>query len=315
MKGKATAALLLLLFAAGAAAYDPAVILKKNRVQISRDKIYLGDIADFSGIASSDADDLASLYIKRAALPGYSVTVTRETVENQVKKEFKYINVTGPDSVMVYTEKGAVDWDSLIATAKKYVLENMPWKKEDVTVESRGSRGNVDVISGEVLLSVKEEGKTEFKGNVVVPVEITVDGKFYKIVSVPLFVRVNTGCLVASDDIRIREPLAGRYRIEKKDITFLPRGILTDDAQAANSNAKLPITKGTILLDSMFEKEPLFRRGAPVNVAVRIKGISVETSGTSLDEGREGGTVRVKLTNGKLVQGQVSGDGKVIIQK
>jgi flagella basal body P-ring formation protein FlgA len=315
MRCKVITALLLLFYAAGAAAYDPAVILKKNRVQVSRDKICLGDIADFSGINSADADGLASLYIKRAALPGYSVTVTRETVENQVRKEFRYIKVTGPESVTVYTEKGTVAGDALIDIAKKYILENMPWKKEDVAIETKGGRGSIDIMNGEVLLRVKEEGKTEFRGNVVVPVEITVDGKFYKIEPVPLFVRVNTGCLVSSDDIRIREPLSGRYRIEKKDITFLPRGILTDEAQAANKAAKRPIAKGTILLDSMFEKEPLFRRGAPVNVAVRIKGISVETTGTALDEGREGDTARVKLLNGKMVQGRVSGDGKVIIQK
>ncbi len=315
MRSRVLAVIFICLLASGAAAYDPEVILKKEKVTIARDKIYLGDIADFSGLSSDDADDLSSIYIKRAALPGYSLRVTKANVFNQVKKEFRYIKVSGPQTVTVFTEKSAVKRQDLIDAAEKFVYGSMPWKKEDAIIEAKGRKSDVDVIGGEVLLKVREGSKTDFKGNVVIPVEITVDGKFYKLEPISLLVKVTTDCLVASRDIRVREPIDGRVKSERKEITFMPGGILTDAAQASNKIAKRNIRAGTILTGGMFESAPLFRRGSAVTVVAKVGKISVETTGTSFEEGREGKLVKVRLVSGKIVEGKVAADGKVIIKK
>jgi flagella basal body P-ring formation protein FlgA len=315
MRSGVLAVLFICLLVNIAAAYDPEVIIKKERVTVAKDKIYLGDIADFSGLSSEDADDLASIYIKRAALPGYGLKVTKANVFNQVKKEFRYIKVSGPETVEVFTEKSAVKRQDLIAAAEKFVYDNMPWKKEDVIIEVKGKQADVDVMGGEVLLKVREDSRTDFLGNVIVPVEITADGRFCKLEPVSLLVKVTTECLIASEDIHAREPLAGRVKSERKEITFMPGGILTNPAQASNKIAKRNIMAGTILVDGMFESAPLFRRGSQVSVVVKVRNISVETTGTSFEEGREGGTVKVKLISGKVIEGKVAPDGKVIIEK
>lgn len=296
-------------------AYEPVVILKKNSVEISRDKIYLGDIADTSGMDEGMAEDLATLYIKRAARPGFSVKVTRENVVNQVLKEFRAVKVTGSDFVQVITAKTEVTAEELAETARKYILENMPWKSEDVEITPGKSRGNTSVISGTVLLKVKEDNKLDFKGNQIVPVEITVDGKFYKLEPVMMFVRAKADCLVAAEDIKAREPLGNRVAVEKKDVTYYPGGVMTDISNAAGKISKRAIMKGTLLTQEMFESAPLFRRGSTVNVVVKIRGVSVETTAAAMADGREGARVKVKLENGKLLEGAVSAQGKVIIEK
>lgn len=297
------------------AVYEPAVILKKNRVEISKDKIYLGDVADISGVDSGAAEDLATIYIKRAALPGYAVKVTSLNVENQVRKEFRNIKITGPESVEVYTAKAEVTRQELVETAKKYVLEKMPWKADDVEIDPAGNRGNTDVIAGNVLLKVKEDNNIDFKGNILVPVEIYVDARFYKMEPVMLLVKAKADCLVASEDIRAREPLGGRVLTVKKDITYFPGNVMTDISKAANKIAKRSIMKGAVLSGDMFESAPLFRRGSTVYVAVQIRSVSVETTGTALSEGREGGAVKVKMPSGKILEGTVSAEGKIIIIK
>jgi flagella basal body P-ring formation protein FlgA len=308
--------LLLLAVSAGlSAAYEPAVILKKNTVEISKDRIYLGDVADISGVDANAAEDLSTIYIKRAALPGYSIKVTRANVENQVKKEFRAIKVTGPEYVEVFTEKAEVPGADMVETAEKYVLDNMPWKKEDVEITPPGKKRNAGIIGGTVLLKVKQDNKISFRGNIMVPVEIYVDGRFNKLETVMLLVKVKAACLIASDDIKAREPLAGRVITDKKDITFIPGNVMTDISMAANKIAKRSIIKGTVLCADMFESAPLFRRGSTVNVAVKIRNISVETTGTALGDGREGGPAKVKLESGKTLEGTVSTEGKVIIEK
>jgi flagella basal body P-ring formation protein FlgA len=308
----------LFMFAAGAAvayAYEPLVILKKDSVTVTKDKIYLGDVADFSGVESDDADDLSTIYIKRAALPGYSVTVTKENVENQVKREFRYMKFSGPEKVTVYTGKTDISGGSLVETAEKYITDNMPWNRDDVVITAKTGRDSTSVIKGNVLLKVKEDNKIDFKGNVLVPVEIIVDGRFYKLEPVSLLVKVNAECLVASEDIRARQPLDGRARVEKKDVTYFPGNVLTDISKISGMLAKRSIMKGSVLSADMFESAPLFRRGGMVSVVARIRGVSVETTGTAFSEGREGETVKVKLINGKMLEGKVSPDGKVIIER
>lgn len=301
----------------GSAAYadEPAVLLKKNRVTVSKDKIYLADVADFPGIDSGTAEDLATLYIKRAALPGFSIRVNRTTVENQVRKEFRTVKISGPAYVEVFTAKSEVSREEITETAKKYILENMPWKKEDVEISPGTGRGNIDVISGMVLLKVKEDNKIDFKGSIIVPVEISVDGKFYKIEPVMLFVKAKADCLTASEDLRARELLNGRVAVEKKDVTYFPGSVLTDISKLERKITKRAIMKGAVLSMDMVESAPFFRRGSIVAVVVKIRGITIETSGTAMDEGREGSAAKVKLASGKMVEGTVSGNGKVIIER
>jgi flagella basal body P-ring formation protein FlgA len=84
---------------------------------------------------------------------------------------------------------------------------------------------------------------------------------------------------------------------------------------AVSKTAKRGIPEGTLLLDQMFEKPSLFRRGDTVGVIVAIKGLSVETDGSVLRDGREGDIVKVKLGTGKIVEGKVNSEGKVKIEK
>lgn len=315
MKLRLFAFIFLVFAAACEAAYEPAVILKKNTVEISKDRIYLGDVADFSGVDASAAEDLSTTYIKRAALPGYSVKVTRINVENQVRKEFRAIKIAGPESVEVYTAKAVVSRERLLETARDYILLNMPWQKEDVEIIPAKNRGDIEVIKGTVLLKVREDNKLDFKGSLIVPVEVIVDGKFYKIEPVSLLVKVKANCLVAAENIRVREPLEGKAAVEKRDVTYFPGDLMTDLSKTAGKSAKRAIMKGTILAPGMFESAPFFRRGGLVSVVVKIRNITVETAGTALGDGREGSRVKVKLETGKLVEGVVSGDGKVIIEK
>jgi flagella basal body P-ring formation protein FlgA len=95
----------------------------------------------------------------------------------------------------------------------------------------------------------------------------------------------------------------------------MPGSVMTDVSMAANKLAKHAIMKGTVLSTDMFESAPMFRRGSTVNVVVKIRNISVETIGTALADGREGAAAKVKLESGRTLEGTVSSEGKVIIEK
>ncbi|MEI7541643.1 MAG: flagellar basal body P-ring formation chaperone FlgA [Candidatus Riflemargulisbacteria bacterium] len=316
MKFKIFAVLFFVFLAVGLVAEGPEVVLKSNDIYIASDKIYLGDIVDFSSIAPKDLEKLQTLYVKRAAVPGFKVVVEKETVQNIVAKAFPYIAVSGLNYVNVYTSKGSVSRDEVENKAKEYVLKNMPWQFEAAEVAVKHVKGSVAVIDGIVLLKVKEDGKFNYKGNLIVPVEIDVDGKFYKIEPVAMLIKVNAPCAVAQNNIsRHSGLLMDNIIMETKDITFLPEAIITDIAFFNNKVPLRNIMKGTIVTSDMFESLPLFRRGSLVDVVVKIGTIQVKSEGSALSDGREGDLVKVKLVTGKTVEGKADATGRVIIVK
>ena len=282
---------------------------------LSKEKIYLGDIAGFSGVSGKIKKDLELIYLKSAAVPGKSTVVRKRSVEGLVKRRYKYVKVKGAEKIRVHTEKGLVNRKEVEDTARKYLLENMPWKKNEAEIYIREREKAISVLKGDVHLKVKEDNKIDFRGNEIVPVEIYVNSRFYRIEPVSAVITVKTGCLIASSDIKRGEVVpAGAVSVAEKDITRMPGGVITDPSFLRNRITKRGIMKGTVLLKSMFKRVPLFKRKDKITVIARIKGIIVEAPGTALSEGREGDVVKAELVTGKVVEGKVDKMGRIIIE-
>lgn len=316
MKIKTFLAIVFVLYGTGIFAGGASIILKSNDVYIANDKIYLGEIADFEGVSPNDLEKLQVLYVKRAAVPGFKASVEKEYVANRVAKYFPHITVEGPVRVNVHTSKGTITREEIEKTAKDYILTNMPWQLDAAEVIIKEVKGNVSVTEGTVLLKVKDAGAFNYRGNIVIPVEIHVDGRFYRIEPVSAVVKVNAPCAVAQSDINRRAVMgADSVMMEIRDITYLPDIIITDVSFFNNKASVRNILKGTILTTDMFESLPLFRRGSPVDVIARVRAVQVQVEGTAQSDGREGELVRVRLITGKTVEGRVDSSGKVIITK
>jgi len=294
----------------------PTVVIKDKKIEVAKDKIYLGDIAFINGFDIERQEKLKVLYIVRAAMPGEKVTISKELIENKVKRIYQAAIIEGPDEIEVFTEKSDIAGQDVAKTAKDYLFDHMKWPKEDVEITVSKTREDLQLLQGKVLLKVKDNN-INFKGNVIVPVEIYVNNQFYKIEPVKFFVKVNTECVVSETGIKKGDiPDLTTIIKTKKDITYLPEDVITDPLEIQNRIAKRAISPETVLLYSMFESRPLFKRGDTVYVIVKIKSLEVQSEGQAFSDGREGEKVKVKLINGnKIVEGIVNSDGKVIIEK
>ncbi len=298
--------------------YSAEIILKDKEIVLSKDKIYLGDIADFVGFNEKTIEELSNIYLKKASLPGYKTIIPKELVSNKVFKYYGKVKINGPEKVIINIKKNEINRTDLIKTAETYIKEKMPWQEDEVNIEVKNinDKNSVDVPDGVVLLKVKEDFTTNFKGNVVIPVEIYIDNKFYKIETVSFFIKVTKVCFKSTRNIRSKEKLSDSdIESVKKDITYLPDDIILLREELDNLITKKAILKGTLLLRSMFESIPLFRKGARVYLIVKIKNIQVETEGIALGDGRINDLVRVRLDNKKILEGKVNKEGKVFIKK
>lgn len=98
---------------------------------------------------------------------------------------------------------------------------------------------------------------------------------------------------------------------EKGDLTRLPAGIFTEQAQALGRSVQISMTAGTVLRQEMLKVTPIVQQGQTVKVVSSGNGFSVSAEGLALAKANEGQIVQVKVASGKVVIGIARQGGQV----
>ncbi len=98
---------------------------------------------------------------------------------------------------------------------------------------------------------------------------------------------------------------------ESGDLTQLPAGVFTDQAQAIGRSVNISMNAGTVLRQEMLKISPVVQQGQTVVVMSIGKGFSVSTEGQAMSKANEGQIVQVKVASGQLVTGIARNGGQV----
>jgi flagellar basal body P-ring formation protein FlgA len=92
----------------------------------------------------------------------------------------------------------------------------------------------------------------------------------------------------------------------------LPVGYITDVNALPHYTLARSAPPGTALTADLMVADLVVRHGQEVTLIAQGPGISVRATGKALEDGREGGLVRVQnLTSQKVVQGVVDANGTI----
>ncbi len=98
---------------------------------------------------------------------------------------------------------------------------------------------------------------------------------------------------------------------ETGDLTQLPAGIFTDQAQAIGRTVNISMNSGTILRQEMLKAVPVVQVGQTVVVISKGKGFSVSAEGQAITKANEGQVVQVKVSSGQVLTGIARSGGQV----
>ncbi len=93
-----------------------------------------------------------------------------------------------------------------------------------------------------------------------------------------------------------------------------PSPVLADPSLWVGQVAAQPLQAGQTLRQSMVKAPQLFAFGAQVRVQAQGPGFAITSAGQAMSAGAAGQTVRVKLDNGRIIQGIVLHDGTISAQ-
>lgn len=98
---------------------------------------------------------------------------------------------------------------------------------------------------------------------------------------------------------------------ESGDLTQLPAGVFTEQAQALGRTVNISMNVGTVLRQEMLKVSPVVQQGQTVMLTSIGKGFSVSVEGQAMAKANEGQVVQVKVASGQLVTGIARSGGQV----
>lgn len=98
---------------------------------------------------------------------------------------------------------------------------------------------------------------------------------------------------------------------ESGDLTQLPAGVFTDQAQAIGRFANISMNAGTVLRQEMLKISPVVQQGQTVKLTSIGNGFSVSAEGKAMSKANEGQIVQVKVASGQIVTGIAHNGGQI----
>jgi flagella basal body P-ring formation protein FlgA len=98
---------------------------------------------------------------------------------------------------------------------------------------------------------------------------------------------------------------------ESGDLTQLPAGVFTDQAQAVGRTVNISMNAGTVLRQELLKIAPVVQQGQTVKLLSKGKGFSVSAEGLAMAKANEGQVVQVKAASGQVVTGIARSGGQV----
>ena len=167
--------------------------------------------------------------------------------------------------------------------------------------------------NGEMNIEVKRLSGRPFRGPTIVRVELSVDGRTERAMTVTADTRFFREVLVSGRNVRRGELLqAEMFELEERDITMQKEGYFVDFAALEGGRARRSIGADRIVDQRHFEPVPVVLRGEEITLVLETDHIRISTKGKALQDGGLGQQIRVRnADSGKVIRGEVVEEGTV----
>ncbi len=121
--------------------------------------------------------------------------------------------------------------------------------------------------------------------------------------------------IVLSQSIR-RDEIFNKnmFHFEKKDITTLRSGFVTDAMQIVNKQATRNLSTGAVIIQTNFKAAKIIKRGEKIYITANTSNLSISMAGIAMMDGVKGQNIRVKnIKSQQIIQATVAKPGHVMV--
>ncbi|GMV99811.1 MAG: hypothetical protein AMXMBFR84_09500 [Candidatus Hydrogenedentota bacterium] len=287
----------------------------KPEAYVKGPSVLLGEIADIEG---DNAETLSSVVIVQAALPGVAKKFSASLVESRIRNAgFEgTVAISGSPQITAHTLAQELSAETLTADLQRYIESEMPWEIDDAQITIDIPRQAVVIPEGDVQVQwtagplYRWIGPAAFRGDVIV------DGDVKQTVQVRASVEAYEDVLIVINDVARGSMIsAADISIEKRALSQLRPGTLTEPEEAVGQLAKSTLMAGAVLTNRQIMPRRLIKRNQAVNVETRVRGLSVRGRARAMGDGHAGDMIPLINPDTKAeFYGVVQADGSVLVE-
>jgi flagellar basal body P-ring formation protein FlgA len=285
-------------------------VIGRGDVKIAKDLILLADLAQIQGHDDQLVNRLAAIEIARAPLAGK----TREFDLDQIRIRLRRHHIDLDSIAFQFERPVAVQRDQMEVSVefidnavRKYLMDHLPWKKNDTVIKSIRFSGAARLPAGKLSYRIEAPKQTDYLGSVSLDMWFYINDRFRKRISVSAQIEVFADVVVAKKPI-------GKYEIIQKhdvelirsELSRLPNRPASVIGDVVGKRALHPIYPHTVIGPNDVELPLVVRRGDVVKIIAETSGLCVTARGMVKENGRVGERVQVvNIDSQKTLHAQV----------
>lgn len=131
----------------------------------------------------------------------------------------------------------------------------------------------------------------------------------------PIFINLYKNIVVLTHPIRRGDTFSQTmFEIEKRDVSLLRSGFITDPQSLLNKLATRNLNSGSVVTKSNYTEPKLIKRGDAVTIQISSQNLNISVAGVAVMDGKKGQLIKVKnLKSQQIVQATVKKPGQVIV--
>lgn len=152
-------------------------------------------------------------------------------------------------------------------------------------------------------------------GNVIIPIQVLVDGKRTEKVQVRAKVEIWRDVVASKRRIEKGSLLTGNdVEISKRDVSLLSGRYILDISSVVGNQTRMGISRGTLIQDWMIRAEPFVEKNEEVRMVANLPQGSVTALGIALEDGYLGDKIKIRNRDtNREVRGEIVGTGEVLV--
>jgi len=287
----------------------------KRMAAVRGPDIYLGDIAKVECDDDSLATAFKQVFIRVAAMPGYSCMVNMSDVAGQLIHSGMRARLGGSPQVVVTTESTRVRGSDIVSAARSYVLGQLKREGQEISIELRGRVRDLIIAKGTVSLDPGPLRGASLIGAVTIPVRVMRDGRICEAVQVPLMVRGFRDALVTTKPVSRGESLNERNLcIRKCEITNVRGEVLSNMEDVRGKIAARTLPAGAVLKTDHLAKVEVVQRGELVTVRLNKGSLEIAMKALAMRDGAVGEYIPVQnISSRRRFSARVVGPRTVVV--
>ena len=275
-------------------------IIAREKVDLDKKRIFLGDVARIQGGSGIANGRLSGLYLCQAPALGETRMIDAGMVIRRLKQKgiarAKYV-LDFKRPVRVTRRCRLLDPERVRTETANYLRKELG-DIDEVKIVSIQVPKAVKLPRGNVSLVIKRPPGVTLRGKTALQAMVLVNGTMVRRIRVVADIRLFAEAVVVTRPLGRRQPVTrDLVALRKVEVTRCSKGFFRSLKQVLGMRSRSALPMDTILAPGMLEAVPVVKRGDVVKMIAESNGLRITTQGICREAGAPG--QRIRVTNAK----------------